>query len=222
MHHPPLEIPRLRALARHALPNLVEASLVPLAVFYAALWLVGVWGGLFAALAWSYTAIARRVVTGRPVPGLLVLGVVGITARTIVAALSGSVFVYFLQPTLTTVLIAAIFLVSVPAGRPLAERLAGDFCPLPDTFVGSPPVRRFFTRITLLWAFVQLTNAAVSIWLLVTQPISTYVVARTATSWVLTGAAVVASTLYFRRSMRRHGITVHWRGAPAARAPHAA
>lgn len=222
MHHPPLEIPRLRALARHALPNLVEASLVPLAVFYAALWLVGVWGGLFAALAWSYTAIARRVVTGRPVPGLLVLGVVGITARTIVAALSGSVFVYFLQPTLTTVLIAAIFLVSVPAGRPLAERLAGDFCPLPDTFVGSPPVRRFFARITLLWAFVQLTNAAVSIWLLVTQPISTYVVARTATSWVLTGAAVVASTLYFRRSMRRHGITVHWRGAPAARAPHAA
>ncbi len=222
MHHPPLEIPRLRALARHALPNLVEASLVPLAVFYAALWLVGVWGGLFAALAWSYTAIARRVVTGRPVPGLLVLGVVGITARTIVAALSGSVFVYFLQPTLTTVLIAGIFLVSVPAGRPLAERLAGDFCPLPDTFVGSPPVRRFFARITLLWAFVQLTNAAVSIWLLVTQPISTYVVARTATSWVLTGAAVVASTLYFRRSMRRHGITVHWRGAPAARAPHAA
>ncbi|HET9608740.1 MAG TPA: VC0807 family protein [Acidimicrobiales bacterium] len=222
MHHPPLEIPRLRALARHALPNLVEASLVPLAVFYAALWLVGVWGGLFAALAWSYTAIARRVVTRRPVPGLLVLGVVGITARTIVAALSGSVFVYFLQPTLTTVLIAGIFLVSVPAGRPLAERLAGDFCPLPDTFVGSPPVRRFFARITLLWAFVQLTNAAVSIWLLVTQPISTYVVARTATSWVLTGAAVVASTLYFRRSMRRHGITVHWRGAPAARAPHAA
>ena len=222
MHHPPLEIPRLRALARHALPNLVEASLVPLAVFYAALWLVGVWGGLFAALAWSYTAIARRVVTGRPVPGLLVLGVVGITARTIVAALSGSVFVYFLQPTLTTVLIAAIFLVSVPAGRPLAERLAGDFCPLPDTFVGSPPVRRFFARITLLWAFVQLTNAAVSIWLLVTQPISTYVVARTATSWVLTAAAVVVSTLYFRRSMRRHGITVHWRGAPAARAPHVA
>jgi len=222
MHHPPLEIPRLRALARHALPNLVEASLVPLAVFYGALWLVGVWGGLFAALAWSYTAIARRLVTGRPVPGLLVLGVVGITARTIVAALSGSVFVYFLQPTLTTVLIAGIFLVSVPAGRPLAERLAGDFCPLPAAFVGSPPVRRFFARITLLWAFVQLTNAAVSIWLLVTQPISTYVVARTATSWLLTGAAVVASTLYFRRSMRRHGITVHWRGPPAARAPHAA
>jgi hypothetical protein len=134
----------------------------------------------------------------------------------VVAAVSGSVFVYFLQPTLTTVLIAGVFLLSVPAGRPLAERLAGDFCPLPQSFVGSPPVRRFFARITLLWAFVQLTNAAFSLWLLATQPVGTYVVARTAASWVLTGAAILASTLYFKRSMSRHGITVHWRGAGAA------
>ena len=107
------------------------------------------------------------------------LGVVGLTARTVVAALSGSVFVYFLQPTLTTVLIAGVFLPSVPAGRPLAERLAGDFCPLPATFMARPPVRRFFARITVLWAFVQLTNAALSIWLLATQPVGTYVLART-------------------------------------------
>ena len=216
MHHPPLEIPRLRAMARHALPNLVEASLVPLVVFYGALWLVGVWGGLVAALAWSYVAIARRVVTGTPVPGLLVLGAVGLTARTIVAAVSGSVFIYFLQPTLTTVLIAGVFLASVPAGRPLAERLAGDFCPLPATFMASPPVRRFFARITVLWAFVQLTNAALSLWLLATQPVGTYYVAKTAGSWVLTGGAILASTMYFKWSMRRHGITIHWRGVPHA------
>jgi hypothetical protein len=210
MPHPPLEIPRLRALARHALPNLVEATLVPLLVFYAALWLVGVWGGLIGALVWSYTAIVRRLVTGRSVPGLLVLGVVGLTARTVVAALSGSVFIYFLQPTLTTVLVAGVFLASVPAGRPIAERLAGDFCPLPATFIGSPPVRRFFARITLLWAFVQLANAALSIWLLITQPVGTYVLARSVTSWGLTIAAVGLSTLYFKRSMQNHGIAIHW------------
>jgi hypothetical protein len=211
MHHPPLEIPRLRALARHALPNLVEATVVPLLVFYAALWLVGVWGGLIGALVWSYTAIVRRLVVGRPVPGLLVLGAIGLTARTVVAALSGSVFVYFLQPTLTTVLIAGVFLASVPAGRPIAERLAGDFCPLPATFIGSPPVRRFFARITVLWAFVQLTNAALSVWLLVTQPVGTYVLAKSVTSWGLTIAAVGLSTLYFKLSMRNHGIPIHWR-----------
>jgi hypothetical protein len=211
MHHPPLEIPRLRALARHALPNLVEATVVPLLVFYAALWLVGVWGGLIGALVWSYTAIVRRLVVGRPVPGLLVLGAIGLTARTVVAALSGSVFVYFLQPTLTTVFIAGVFLASVPAGRPIAERLAGDFCPLPATFIGSPPVRRFFARITVLWAFVQLTNAALSVWLLITQPVGTYVLAKSVTSWGLTIAAVGLSTLYFKLSMRNHGIAIHWR-----------
>lgn len=203
-------------MARHALPGLVEASLIPLAVFYGALWVVGVWGALLAALAWSYTAIARRLVTRTPIPGLLLLGAAGLTARTIMALVSGSVFVYFLQPTLTTVLIAGVFLVSVPAGRPLAERLAGDFCPLPETFMASPPVRRFFARITVLWAFVQLSNAAFSIWLLATQPVQTYVVARTAASWVLTGGAIVASTLYFKHSMRRHGVTVHWRTHSAA------
>lgn len=211
MHHPPLEIPRLRALARHALPNLVEATIVPLLVFYAALWLVGVWGGLIGALVWSYTAIVRRLVMGRPVPGLLVLGAIGLTARTVVAAVSGSVFVYFLQPTLTTVLIAGVFLASVPAGRPIAERLAGDFCPLPATFISSPPVRRFFARITVLWAFVQLTNAALSVWLLITQPVGTYVLAKSVTSWGLTIAAVGLSTLYFKLSMRNHGIAIHWR-----------
>jgi hypothetical protein len=203
-------------MARHAIPNIVEASLIPLAVFYGALWTVGVWGGLIAALIWSYSAVIRRVVTRTRVPGLLLLGLVGITARTVMALASGSVFVYFLQPTLTTVLIGGIFLLSVPAGRPLAHRLAGDFCPLPESFMGAPAVRRFFARITLLWAFVQLTNAAVSIWLLVTQSVETYVLARALLSWGLTGAAIAASTLYFTRSMRRNGITIHWRAAARA------
>ena len=211
MHAPPLEIPRLRALARHAIPHVVESSIIPLVVFYGTLRLIGVWGGLVAALVWSYTAILRRLVTRRRVPGLLALGAAGLTARTIVAALSGSVFIYFLQPTLTAVAVAGVFLISVPAGRPLAERLAADFCPLPDHFRARPPVRRFFARITILWALVQLTNSGVSIWLLLTQPVATYVLARTLLSWGLTIGAIVASTLYFRRSMRRHGIAVRWR-----------
>src|SRR5690606_34625981 len=110
-------------------------------------------------------------------------------------------------------------LASVPAGRPLAERLAGAFLPLPDTFLGSAPVRRFFARITVLWAFVQLANAGLSIWLLLTQPVATYYVAKTAGSWLLTGGPVLASTLAFRWQMRRHGITVHRRGTRSARPP---
>ena len=40
-----------------------------------------VWGALVAALVWSYMAIIRRAVTGQRIPGILVLGTLGITAR---------------------------------------------------------------------------------------------------------------------------------------------
>src|SRR5439155_24302685 len=108
-----VEIPRLRTMARHAAPHIVEATVIPLVLFYAFLWTAGVWGALGAAFVWSWFAIGRRALTGQRIPGILVLGALGITARTIVAFASGSVFVYFLQPSLTTLAVAAAFLISV-------------------------------------------------------------------------------------------------------------
>src|SRR4051812_1211480 len=168
------QIPRLRTLASHALPAMIESSFIPLGLFYLAMWAAGLWVALVVALLWSYGALLRRLVTGAHIPGLLLIGAVGLTARTVLAFLTGSVLVYFLQPVLTTVGIAAVFLFSIPAGRPLAERLARDFCPFPDGMLARPPVRRFFARITLLWAFVQLSNAAVTLWLLLTRSVATY------------------------------------------------
>ena len=203
-----LEIPRLRVLARQAVPHIFEATLAPLALFYLSLWLLGITGALFTALGWTYCALLRRVVTGRRIPGVLVLGALGLTARTAISFATGSTFVYFLQPTLVTVAIAGAFLLSVPAGRPLAERLAEDFFPLPADVLASSTVRRFFVRISLLWAFVNLANAALTMWLLLTQSVSVYVAARTGVSVVFTGAAIALSTLWFKRSMREHNILV--------------
>lgn len=202
------EIPRLRSLARHALPHVVEASLIPLGLFYLTMWTLGVWGALGAALAWSYGAIAWRLATGRRVPGVLLLGAAGLTARTVVAVASRSAFVYFLQPSLGTVLVAGTFLMSVPAGRPLAEKLAADFCPLPSAFAGQPRVRAFFARISVLWGFVFLANAATTIWLLMSQSVGVYLLAKTAVSATLTCSAIAFSTWWFIRSMRREGIPV--------------
>ena len=204
----PFEVPRLRALARHSLPHLIEATFAPLALFYLCLWAIGVWGALGVALAWSYGALLRRLVTRQRVPGILVLGVLALTVRTAIAMASGSVFVYFLQPTIGTVAVALLFLASVRAGRPLAERLAADFCPLPTAFSSQPRVRRLFSNISLLWAFINLANAAVTIWLLVSQPLPVFLLARTLVSLTFTGAAIAVSTLYFKRSMRRHGMLV--------------
>jgi hypothetical protein len=213
-----LEIPGLRTVARHAVPRFVEGTLVPLVLFVICLRFLGVWGAMTAGLLWVYSAIGVRLTLRKRVPGILVLGAVTLTARTVIALVSGSVLVYFLQPSLGTMLVALAFLMSVPLDRPLAGRLADDFCPLPSDVRANTHVRRFFRQISLLWAFAQISNAAITIWLLFSQSLSTFVVLRSVVSCSVTVAAIVASTLWFKRSMARHGITVSmasWRRTPA-------
>lgn len=217
--HPSFEIPRLRDLARHALPHVVEATLIPLTLFYVALWAVGVWAALITGLVWSYSCILRRVLRGNRIPGILVLGAVGLTARFVVAVATGSIFVFYLQPTLGTLLVAGAFLVSLPAGRPLAQKLASDFCPLPAGLLERAPVRRFFQRITLLWAFVHVVNAGATLFLLLTQPVGVYVVAKVAVGWTVTGTGIVVSTLWFRRMMSSSGAGGEGHVVPAAPVP---
>ena len=73
-------------------------------------------------------------------PGVLVIAALGLTARSVVALASGSsgLFVYFLQPSLATALVGGAFLFSVPLGRPLAEKLAHDFVPMPPVVFQRP------------------------------------------------------------------------------------
>ena len=200
-HH--FELPRLRDLAWRSFPKVLEAMLVPLALFYAALWALGPTGAICAALGWNYLALVRRIWRRERLPGLLLIATLGLTARSVLALASGSsLFLYFLQPSLATALLGGAFLLSVPLGRPLAEKLAHDFVPLPAWFVTRPRVHKLFVRISLLWALVSLANAAGTIALLVNVPITTYLAAKTGLSAFLTLAGIVVSSWWFRRGIR--------------------
>jgi hypothetical protein len=202
-HH--IELPRLRELFRHATPQVLEAILVPLGLFYAALSLLGAKGAICTALAWNLLALLRRVWRRERLPGVLLLGTVGLAARSVIALVSSSsLFVYFLQPSLGTALLGAAFLLSVPLGYPLAEKLAHDFVPLPPSFFKRPKVRQLFIRISLLWALVSLLNAAGTLALLINVPITTFLAAKTGYSWGLTLVGVAISSWWFRRGLRRH------------------
>jgi hypothetical protein len=201
-HH--IELPRLRDLAKHAAPKLIEATVAPLALFYAGLLAIGPKGAICAALAWSYLAVLRRVWLHERIPGILLVATAGLSARSVVAIVShGSLFVYFLQPSLATALVGGAFLLSVPLGCPLAERLARDFVPLPAAFLTRPKVRQLFVRISLLWALVSLANAAGTVLLLLSMPITMYAAARTGFSGALTLGAIVLSSWWFRRGLAR-------------------
>jgi hypothetical protein len=210
-----LEIPNLREIARHALPRFVECTLVPLGLFLLGLHVLGIWGAMFAGLGFVYAAIAIRLVMRRKVPGLLVIGAMTLTARTVVAMAAHSTVVYFLQPSLGTILVAGAFLLSVGIDKPLAARLAADFCPLSLEVHGNHHVRRFFRRVSLLWAAAQAANATITIWLLFSQSVATFVVLRSVVSAGVTVSAIAISTFWFHRSMARHGITIRTAAVPA-------
>jgi len=197
------EGPGLPAILRRVALNLLVAMVIPGFVFYSLYILLGVWPAIVGALCWSYGAIAFRAVTGRRTSGMLLLTAGVLTARTIISLLAHSTFIYFLQPVLTDVLVGSAFLLSLLTARPVVARLAGDFYPLTDEINARPAIVLLFRRLTLLWALVCLGKAAVVLWLLLSQPLPTFVVVRAftvpTTNVVTIGLTIVAATIVARR-----------------------
>ena len=66
--HVTVHLPSFRDLLRDGGKHLLESTIIPLVLFYLLLTLVGLDGGLIAALTWSMIALGRRVVMRKPIP----------------------------------------------------------------------------------------------------------------------------------------------------------
>jgi len=210
-----LVLPNLRSVAKRAGHNLIEGKLIPLVVFLTFLALAGGTVAVLAALACSVACITFRVSTGRRVPGLVIVSAVGLAARTIAATATGSMVFYFLQPTVSTALIGAAFLLSVGFGRPLAERLAHDFCPFDEATADHPHLKQFFVRLSLLWSLTSMLNAALTLWLLLTQPVTTFIVIKSFVGPGFTTLTLMVAIGWFRVTTRGSGVRlVFASGAP--------
>ena len=216
VHHP-IVIPNLRDAIRHALPNVVEGKVVPVVLFVGLLEVTGSTWALLAALAWSLSSITYRRATGRRVPGLVVLSALALLARTVAALASGSMFVYFLQPTVTTVAVGLAFMASVALGNPLALRLACDVLPFDDATTSHPLVRQFFIRLSVLWAITSLVNASITIWLLVTQSTTTFVLVKSVLGPSTAGVTIAIAAIWFKLTLMRSPVTLIW--SSSRRAP---
>jgi hypothetical protein len=203
LNHPQVKLPRLALLVRQAIPKLLEGVVAPLAVFYAALAVLGLNGALAAAVAWVYLGLAWRLVRRIRVPATMILAAIAITARAAVGFWTGSWVIYFIQPELGTICISMAFLASVRLNRPLVQKLTLDYIHLPSAVLKHERVRRFFARITLLWAFVLLANSTVSIWLALHESLGTFMLLRTSAVALISGFAITFSIFAFRRLLRR-------------------
>jgi uncharacterized membrane protein len=207
-----VDLPCWRTVAKQGIRTLVENTLAPLAVFYIALSTLGLTWAFVSALGLCYGTLLVRLVRRQPVPALLLVGIVLMTARGVIGLVTGSVFLYFLQPSLGNFAIGALFLGTVALGRPLVARLAGEFCGFPDEVVKHHRLRRFFRQVSLIWATVFCLNGAMAIWMLVSVPVGQYLVFSTSSSTAVILLGVGISLWLFRRSMHRAGMQIRFGG----------
>ena len=98
----PSKLSVVKAVGCRMVPYLID-TLIPTALFYLFFLIFDLKWAIVAALGWTYAAVGRRIVTGRPIPGLLVLATLGISVRTAIYLLSSNDFIYFFQPIMRTV-----------------------------------------------------------------------------------------------------------------------
>jgi hypothetical protein len=181
--HPPADTdaphrPTLLAVVRRVSLSLLIAVVVPAVLFYGVFVAAGVWTAIVAALVWSYGAIAWRALTKRRTSGLLILAALLLTGRTLLSVVADSTWLYFLQPVISDGAVAVLFLLSLLSARPMVARLAGDFYPMDHELAARPRVRRLFRHLTLLWAVLGLAKASATLWLLQSQPLDVFVLAK--------------------------------------------
>lgn len=196
----------IATVARRSGRHVIEASVVPAVLFYASLVFIGLGAAYAAALIWSYSALGRRLLRRLPVPPILVLSVIAITVRTLVAVISQSSFVYFLQPVLGTVAMGCVFLTTVWIGQPLVGRLAHEFWELTPEEAGRPAVLRLFRHLTVLWGVTNLATAALTLTYLLWLPLGPFLAAKQASGMVVTAGAVYLTVSLSLRTARREGL----------------
>lgn len=204
--------PSLLAVIQRVSLSLLIAVIVPAVVFYGVFVLAGVWTAIIAALVWSYGAIAWRAVTKRRTSGLLILAAILLTGRTALSVAADSPWLYFLQPIISDGVVAVLFLLSLASARPMVARLAGDFYPMDHELAARPRIRRLFWHLTVLWAVLGLAKATMTLWLLQSQSLETFVLVKSISMLTINVLAAFATIGLAALVARKEGLmgTTHW------------
>jgi hypothetical protein len=211
-----LELPRPACLVRTAGWNLAESFGLPTAAYVLAASLAGRDAGLWAMLAAIWlTAVIRKVAT-RSVPGLVMISLIVLTVQTVIAIVTGNLFIFLVHFPLANLGLCILFAWTARGHSPIAGRLAAEVIGLRCPAVHQPRLSRFFRNVTVLWAGVFLLLAVSLGVLLAAIPVATYVPVWAVTTVVLIAAGIAASVLWLRSVLRR--LDIGFRFAPVTTA----
>ena len=204
-------LPTLKSGAR----LLAETVVVPTALLVVLMHTSGLLIALVAALGWCYLSMAVRWARGHQLPGTMFVCIAAMTGRVGIALATSSAFVYFLQPALSSGLMALLFVGSAIIGRPVTMRLARDFIAIPAHILSRRRVRRLFTEVALLWGLSRLIDAALSMGMLHIS-VDMAALSRSVISPVLTVLTILGCAVWGVRVLRKDGVRVSMRSAQPA------
>ena len=207
-----IDLPPLRPALTNAALLLLEAIVVPTAIFAVLLPVAGLTWALLGSLGWCWATVALRMARRRGTPGTLLLTTSMFTARTVLALVTSSAFVYLAQPIVGSVCMAALFVGSAMAGRPLTLRLARDFVHVPAHLIDRARVRRMFRDVAILWGLSRVVTALLSFQMLRVGT-DAGLFARGVVSPLVTVLAVAVCTWWGWRSLRADGVRLRVRPA---------
>lgn len=197
---------RLRDVVGRVLWSLLLAVIVPATLLWSMLVLFNVTVAVLVCLAWMILAMGWRYATGRPVSGLLLLSLAILTIKTAFTLVTGSSFVYFVQPVVADLAVSAMFLGSLWTRRPVIARLAPDFYPMSAAVADRPEIRAHLRRLTLLWGLVILVKGGITLWLLEALSTADFVVIKGGAIITLTLTAAVVTLGWSYVVVRQQGL----------------
>lgn len=210
-----LELPRPLLLLRTVLWNLTESAGLPVGALMLAAWLDGRDAGLIAGLAATWLTVVIRKVATRHVPSLLAITALVLTLQTGLVLATGQLWLYLLQFPLAHFVMCVVFARTARGDSPLVARLAAEVVALRQPSSHHPGLHRFFQGATWLWAgifFLLTVGMAV---MMVTEPVSLFIMLSTVATAGLVVAGTGVSALWFRSVMRDHGLSLRFGPAPA-------
>lgn len=205
-----IEMPGWRPIAKRVGTTLLLVSLLPMAVFYTAMSLFGVRTAVLATVGWYYAGMLLNLVRRKAVLAASLLGAGLLTIRAVVTFVTGSAFMYFLQPVAGTIATATFFAATALAGRPVLDRLAHEFCPFPHELSMRLREDRVFSRLSVVWSLNYFINAVGTVWLLTSSSLTGFIVLKSTLGPAVTVAAVGLSYLIFRFTVRHQNVSIRW------------
>jgi hypothetical protein len=184
-------------LVRGALPALLVATLIPLAVFYVALAAVSMTWAIVLSVAYAYAVAIYQYARWRRVSGMLLVAVFMASLRVLAAVASGHMVMFFAVPVIETAGFGLMFAATMFTSEPLVVRLARDLIPhAADDFAQRGSLIR---TLSLVWTVTYLASCTTSMVLLSTVPLPVFLGAHTLTGWFWTASGMILTIALCRR-----------------------